>query len=635
MISTNQTLSSTSQMSEEYMDRRKDLLAILRLVNSRLDFNSQTFFLAVCYMDELFSKPLTATKLNDYVLLALSCLLIASKFTENDPNVPELRKYISAIADATKYRFTFTINDLRYGELIVLKYLDYRLNYYSIYHYITFFFAHGIILSDSGRIIPIEDKNESLGSTNNDSGSNKPSLSFTYSNKQLLEKVYILSRELLDYIIEDATSVVIGKENAIAAVEILKKAIEAIIRIDNTNEDVFEAIYKITEYINTNPNSESIKQMVNKVFEIKVLKKQEAVNMLIEPVKENIIAPDDTKKDTHYSNTRSGCQWNLNNTKPSFSNNYARQIGDLTNQRDYSNNLTVRKRACSSSKDHLLKGTEDLYPKNKFIYKNNYNNYNAPLLNSNNNNQELLSNHSNTNINPVYQKYNKRPPVKSMKIKKETTASKGNSQSTTSSATLNHMVNSQSHTIISPNSLKQQPDEDILDKTKKIIENANKAKNESLEQHYSINNNNALEDNVFNVPFNQSQIQNEFSVPGYNTIIINNNININTFIQKKGAYDEQTKCKMDIDEKAHGTNENHHNNKYAMMMNHNHFNLYHNSLLNNHKETDLIHRPNYFGTYFDYGSDLLTHKIANCYGKKMLNHSRINNKYGDDLIHFN
>ena len=136
-------------------------------------------------MDKIFSlENLQIENENDYYLYSLCCLIIASKFNENDPHIPDLNFYIKIYNEITKFQFNFTRDEIRNGEVIILTLLKYKLNFYSIYHFIVFFFVHGIIFEFTFKKIEEINKNH-------------------ISQKVYLEKVYILSRELLDLLIED------------------------------------------------------------------------------------------------------------------------------------------------------------------------------------------------------------------------------------------------------------------------------------------------------------------------------------------------------------------------------------------------------------------------------------------------
>ena len=95
-----------------YFARRKDLKNLMKLINSHLDNNSQTLFLTIYYMDFIFThKDLEKVffshfsswniydsyndiQMSNYVLLSLTCLIIASKFNENDPHVTTISSFI-------------------------------------------------------------------------------------------------------------------------------------------------------------------------------------------------------------------------------------------------------------------------------------------------------------------------------------------------------------------------------------------------------------------------------------------------------------------------------------------------------------------------------------------------------------
>ena len=198
-----------------YKERRGYLLYLIRNINSKLDFNSQTFFLALYLMDKIFScEKFTIENENDYILYSLCCLIIASKFNENDPHIPDINSYIKVCSNMTKYQCILNLEDIRKGEVYILNLLQFKLNFYSIYHFIVFFFAHGIIL-DNGNI---------------------------FARKKSLEKIYILSRELLDNLMEDTSNyeLVNINNNYIIAAVILTFSIEKLLSItlDNEKENI-------------------------------------------------------------------------------------------------------------------------------------------------------------------------------------------------------------------------------------------------------------------------------------------------------------------------------------------------------------------------------------------------------------
>ena len=101
-------------------------------------------------MDKIFSlENLQIENENDYYLYSLCCLIIASKFNENDPHIPDINSYIKVCSNMTKYQCILNLEDIRKGEVYILNLLQFKLNFYSIYHFIVFFFTHGIILENT------------------------------------------------------------------------------------------------------------------------------------------------------------------------------------------------------------------------------------------------------------------------------------------------------------------------------------------------------------------------------------------------------------------------------------------------------------------------------------------------------
>jgi hypothetical protein len=43
------------------------------------------------------------------------------------------------------YKNMISINDLRIGEVVILKILNYKLNYFTIYDFNSFLFSHGVV----------------------------------------------------------------------------------------------------------------------------------------------------------------------------------------------------------------------------------------------------------------------------------------------------------------------------------------------------------------------------------------------------------------------------------------------------------------------------------------------------------
>lgn len=236
-------LTSMKNINQKYLSKRKEIIKIIRATSAKLNFNSQTFFYSIYYLDIIFSKENTIQKLSDFVLISLNCLVIAAKFNENEPTVPETKKFVSVLSNLTRFRYRYSLNDMAQAEIFCLKMLNYKLNYYSLYHFLVFFFAHGIFFNNF--------QNDSL------------------NYMKILEKIYITSREILDYVIEEEFFF-IGDDCVLTAVIILRKSMEFFVKNFHVF-DVFKEIYYIDEkkerYIKIN-------KVITSIYENKIGKKE-------------------------------------------------------------------------------------------------------------------------------------------------------------------------------------------------------------------------------------------------------------------------------------------------------------------------------------------------------------------------
>ena len=236
-------LTNMKNINQKYLSKRKEIIKIIRATSAKLNFNSQTFFYSIYYLDIIFSKENTIQKLSDFVLISLNCLVIAAKFNENEPTVPETKKFGSVLSNLTRFRYRYSLNDMAQAEIFCLKMLNYKLNYYSLYHFLVFFFAHGIFFNNF--------QNDSL------------------NYMKILEKIYITSREILDYVIEEEFFF-IGDDCVLTAVIILRKSMEFFVKNFHVF-DVFKEIYYIDEkkerYIKIN-------KVITSIYENKIGKKE-------------------------------------------------------------------------------------------------------------------------------------------------------------------------------------------------------------------------------------------------------------------------------------------------------------------------------------------------------------------------
>ena len=227
-----------------YFNRRRELKSLMKAINSHIDNNSQSLFLALYYMDIIFTNEdleevffshfyvwkafgsYNDIQMNNYVLLSLACLILASKFNENDPHVPTMSSYIRLLFEYSKKKYIFNLDSLYMAEVVVAKLLKYKLNYYTVYHYLIFFFTHGIILKETIERAKM----------------------YKLTERKILEKIYIQAREILDGMIDNEKyfNLYFGKDNYIIVIEIFLWSIEHVLNIKiKDNENIFKLVFNL------------------------------------------------------------------------------------------------------------------------------------------------------------------------------------------------------------------------------------------------------------------------------------------------------------------------------------------------------------------------------------------------------
>ena len=188
----------SSSINQNYLNLRNSIFNIIQKITMRFGFKSQTFFLTTYYLDIIFLKK---KKINiNLYKLGLACLCLSSKFCENDPIVPQLQYFVKAYNGITGYKNFISMNELMHSEVIVCKILKYKLNYFTIYDFIAFFFCHGIFKFEQIREIQKE-----IDNNNNEKGSefNKEEFELdTFFVKNILGKIYRTVRNYLDILIK-------------------------------------------------------------------------------------------------------------------------------------------------------------------------------------------------------------------------------------------------------------------------------------------------------------------------------------------------------------------------------------------------------------------------------------------------
>ena len=183
-----------------------------------MNFKSKTFYLAVNYLDIIFSKQKNISY--NYNFIAAACLITASKFCENVPLKPTFQRFINLFNNETNNNENkITKEDLFLYEIIICKILDYKLNYFTIYEFNFFFFGNGIL------------KSEHLKEINNSIEIGNPLI------KNLLMKIYEKSKQYLNVIINNL--ICLKYNSLLISICIMEKSIDYVLIKEFKREDSF------------------------------------------------------------------------------------------------------------------------------------------------------------------------------------------------------------------------------------------------------------------------------------------------------------------------------------------------------------------------------------------------------------
>ena len=277
---------SYSDINQEYLSIRSSLFSLIHKISNKMNFKSNTYFLSIYFLDLLFLKSKIPSKYNNnYKLLGLTCLVLASKHLENDPSVPHLQYFVSAYNYAISQSHYFneqstnfddyqkiTFNDLMMSEVIIIKLLNYKLNYFTIYDFNSFFFGHGIL-----KIEQLTDINDKFYSGNIDDILDKDLNNeddLDYINpamvKRILEKIYKKSRYYLDKVVNSKVS--LKYDSFLISSYIMNKSVEYVIIKENKiigTKKKFDKDYMDKKEKNLKrKNAKCFREIMNDIYKI-------------------------------------------------------------------------------------------------------------------------------------------------------------------------------------------------------------------------------------------------------------------------------------------------------------------------------------------------------------------------------
>ena len=80
-------------IDKNYTSQRVTLISLIYKITSKMGFKSQTFFMAINYLDIIFSKHKNFSY--NYTLLSLACIIVASKYSGKVSIRPLFKYYIN------------------------------------------------------------------------------------------------------------------------------------------------------------------------------------------------------------------------------------------------------------------------------------------------------------------------------------------------------------------------------------------------------------------------------------------------------------------------------------------------------------------------------------------------------------
>lgn len=123
-----------------YLNKRKNLIANIREIADVLMFQTKTIFLAALILDKLAALPDQDTNLE---LLAISSLIVASKYLEIDPVIPNIKDFNAACK-----KFYFTVGEIKLTEVKVLKLMSHNLHFSTEIDFLSFYLGHGVVTKE-------------------------------------------------------------------------------------------------------------------------------------------------------------------------------------------------------------------------------------------------------------------------------------------------------------------------------------------------------------------------------------------------------------------------------------------------------------------------------------------------------
>ena len=236
---------SYSDINQKYLSQRESSFYIIHKVSNKMNFKSNTYFLSIYFLDVVFLKnKIPSIYKDNYELLGLTCLVLAAKHLENDPSVPHLQYFVNVYnyiimknfqnsQSSNLYQYQkISFDELMLSEVIVIKMLNFKMNYFTIYDFNSFFFGHGILKIE--QLTDICDEFSSrMNEKSNENDIDDDELNHINPSmvKKILEKIYKKSRFYLDNVVKN--EICLKYDSFLISIYIMYKSVEYIILKEN------------------------------------------------------------------------------------------------------------------------------------------------------------------------------------------------------------------------------------------------------------------------------------------------------------------------------------------------------------------------------------------------------------------
>ena len=363
-------LESINNIDKAYTLQRKTLISLIHRISNQMGFKSQTFFMAVNYLDIIFSKQNNHSY--NYGHLAVACLIIAFKYCENVPLKPIFKYFVNFYNnEIPDNQYKATKEDLFNYEVIICKLLDYKLNYFTIYDFNFFFFGNGII-----KIEQLKQINSNISSIYTDNNITK-NINNSSQIKKILINIYERSRHYLDVIIENL--ICLKYNSLLISICIMERSIDYVLLNDLNLTNLSDSIN--IEEIKFN-NRKYFKQIMNDFYKIDYESLPEYEYLKIDC--ENYKLFDDI--------------YDKENIKLNQSNNtHLNQVGNNSSPKYMNNTETL-------SNNSPINKNNETKDKISYLYKK----VNVPTISQNNNNGKYNINQIRKKQSPNNRIYNSR-----------------------------------------------------------------------------------------------------------------------------------------------------------------------------------------------------------------------------------